>query len=112
MDETRPRTIEQLEEFLRAMPLVAFKAHGLGGKPDNPCYEHISGAIARFVYPQRNKRERGVVLACLRHTGGYGRVQLSRLVARWADNRVAQHRLVNRYRASVIAQVTKLLGKR
>jgi transposase InsO family protein len=99
MDDTRLRTTLQLEEFLRATPQVAFTAHGLGGAPDNQRYEHISRVLARFDYPQCNKRERGVVLAYLRHTSGYGRAQLARLVARWADNRVAQHPLVKRYRA-------------
>ena len=70
MDETRLRTIEQLEEFLRATPEVAFTAHGLGGTAGNQRYEHISRVLARFDYPQRNKRERGVVLAYLRHTSG------------------------------------------
>ena len=35
MDETRLRTIEQLEEFLRATPEVAFTAHDAGGAADN-----------------------------------------------------------------------------
>ena len=99
MDETRLRTIEQLEEFLRATPQVVFAAHGPGGAADNQRYEHISGVLARFDYPRHKKRERGVVLAYLRRTSGYGRAQLARLVARWADNRVAQHPLVKRYSA-------------
>ena len=99
MDETRLHMIEQLEEFLSATPQVAFTAHGLGGAADDQRCEHISRVLARFDYPQRKKRERGVVLAYLRRTTGYGRAQLARLVARWSDNRVAQHPLVKRYRA-------------
>ena len=99
MDEMRLRTIEQLKEFLSATPDVVFTAHGPGGAGDNQRYEHISRVLARFDYPQCNKRDRGVVLAYLRHTSGYGRAQLSRLVSRWADNRVAQHPLVKQYRA-------------
>ena len=99
MDETRLRTTQQLEEFLRATPQVAFTAHGLAGAGDNQRYEHISRVLARFDYPQRKKRERGVVLAYLRHTSGYSRAQLNRLVARWACNRLAQHPLRKRYRA-------------
>ena len=99
MDETRLRTIEQLEEFLKATPEVAFTAPGVGVAPDIQRYQHISRVLARFDYPQRDKRERGVVLAYLRRTSGYGRAQLTRLVARWAANRVAQHPLVKRYRA-------------
>jgi transposase InsO family protein len=101
MDETRLRTIEQLEEFLRATPEVAFAAHGLGSAAGNQRYEHISRVLTRFDYPQRSKRERGVVLAYLRHTSGYGRAQINRLVARWADNRVAQQPLLKRYRTPV-----------
>jgi len=99
MDETRLRTIEQLQQFLSATPEVAFKAHGLGNAADNQRYEHISRVLARFDYPQRNKHERGVVLAYLRRTSGYGRAQLTRLVARWAVNRVAQDPLRKRYHA-------------
>ncbi len=99
MDETRLRTIEQLQEFLRATPEVAFTAPPAGSAADDQRYEHISRVLARFDYPQRNKRERGVVLAYLRRTSGYSRAQLNRLVARWAVNRVAQTPLLKRYRA-------------
>ena len=99
MDETRLRTTLQLEEFLRATPQVAFTAHGLAGAGENQRYEHIGRVLARFDYPQRKMRERGVVLAYLRRTSGYGRAQLNRLVARWACNRAAQHPLLKRYRA-------------
>jgi len=99
MDETRLRTIEQLQQFLSATPEVAFKAPPAGSAADNQRYEHISRVLTRFDYPQRNKRERGVVLAYLRRTSGYGRAQLTRLVARWEVNRVAQDPLRKRYRA-------------
>jgi transposase InsO family protein len=99
MDETRLRTIEQLEEFLKATPGVTFRAAGASIATDNQRYEHISRVLARFDYPQRGKRERGVVLAYLRRTSGYGRAQLTRLVARWTGNRLAQHPLVKQYRA-------------
>jgi len=55
--------------------------------------------LTRFDYPQRNKRECGVVLAYLRRTSGYSRAHLTRLVKRWAGNRLAQQPLVKRYRA-------------
>lgn len=102
MDETRLRTIEQLQQFLSATPEVAFTVPEVGSAADNQRYEHISRVLARFDYPQRNKHERGVVLAYLRRTTGYGRAQLTRLVARWAVNRVAQHPLVKRYRAPAV----------
>ena len=99
MDETRLRKIEQLQQILSATPVVTFKAPPAGSAADHQRYEHISRVLIRFDYPQRNKRERGVVLAYLRHTSGYGRAQLTRLVARWEVNRVAQHPLRKRYRA-------------
>ena len=43
--------------------------------------------------------ERGVVLAYLRRTSGYSRPQITRLVARWNDNRLAAVPLTKRYRA-------------
>ena len=99
MDETRRRTLEQLVEFLDATPEVVFAVPGAGRAAENQRYEHISHVLTRFDYPRRNKHERGVVLAYLRRTSGYGRAQVNRLVARWAENRVAQHPLLKRYRA-------------
>lgn len=101
MDETRLRTIEQLEAFLAATPQVAFTAHGAGADAgdDNQRYEHIARVLTRFSYAQRSKSDRGVVLAYLRHTSGYARAQVTRLVARWSANRATQHPLVKRYRA-------------
>ena len=58
MDEFRLRTIEQIEQFLSASTLVVFSRHG----DDSERYEHITRVLKRFDYPQRNKRERGVLL--------------------------------------------------
>ena len=98
MDETRLRTIEQLQEFLSATPQVAFTAPPKGSAADNQLYQHISRVLTRFDYPHRGKRDRGVVLAYLRRTTGYSRAQLTRLVARWAIGRVAQEPLRKQYR--------------
>ena len=99
MDETRLRRIEQLTEFLRATPEVVFSAHGENEDGDKQRYEHLSRVLKRFDYPRRNRRESGVVLAYLRRTSGYSRAQVTRLVARWTENRLAQHPLAKRYRA-------------
>ena len=74
-DETRLRTIEQLEEFLSACGPVAFTA----AADDGDRHAHISRVLLRFDHPGRNKRERGVVLRYLQHTSGYGRAQGNRL---------------------------------
>ena len=97
MDESRLRTIEQIEQFLGASTLVEFSKHG----DDVERYAHISRVLQRFGYLQRNKRERGVLLRYLRHTSGYSRQQVTRLVAQWGKNRLAPVPLVKRYRAPV-----------
>ena len=93
MDESRLRTIEQIEQFLSASALVAFSP------PAGDCerYGHISRVLKRFDYPQRNKRERGVLLRHLRHTSGYSRPQITRLVAQWRKRRLAAVPLAKRY---------------
>jgi transposase InsO family protein len=108
MDETKLRTIAQLQEFLDATPEVSFT--GTGGDGDTPRYEHISRVLRRFDYPQRGKAERGVVLAYLRRTSGYSRPQITRLVARWQENRLATAPLAKRYRTPAAPFVRKYTG--
>ena len=93
MDESKLSTIEQIEAFLGASGQVAFTAH----EGDTERYAHISRVLRRFDYPRRNKRERGVLLAYLRHTSGYSRSQLTRLVRQWEGNRLAPAPLAKRY---------------
>ena len=107
MDESRLRTIEQLKGFLDATPLVAFAASGTRADADRQRYDHICRVLKRFDYPQCDKRDRGVILRYLRHTTGYGRAQMTRLVTRWRANRLARHPLVKRYRAPVAAFARK-----
>jgi transposase InsO family protein len=95
MNESKLCTIEQIEQFLRASTLVEFSAHG----GDAERYAHISRVLKRFDYPQRNKRERGVLLEYLRHTSGYSRPQVTRLVAQWRANRLAALPLAKRHHA-------------
>ena len=103
MDESRLRTIEQIEQFLSASTLVAFSKHAA----DSERYEHITRVLKRFDYPRRNKRERGVLLRYLRHTSGYSRPQVTRLVAQWAKNRLATVPLAKRYCAPSAAFARK-----
>ena len=67
MDESRLTTIPQVEDFLSASASIDFKP----GAGDFERYAHISTVLKRFDYPRRNKRERGVLPAYLRHTSGY-----------------------------------------
>jgi hypothetical protein len=105
MDETKLRTIAQLQEFLAATPEVSF-TDALGGG-DTQRYEHISRVLHRFGYRQCSKVERGVVLAYLRRTSGYSRTQITRLVARWDENRLAPVPLAKRYGAPAAPFVRK-----
>ena len=77
MDESRLCMIEQIEQFLSASALVAFSP------PAGDCerYGHISGVLLRY----------------LRHTSGYSRPQVTRLVAQWGKNRLATAPLAKRY---------------
>ena len=97
MNETKLRTIAQLQDFLKATPEVSFS--GIGTKDDVERYAHTSLVLNRFDYPHRKKCERGVVLAYLQRTSGYSRAQIKRLVARWHENRLAEVPLAKRYRA-------------
>jgi len=95
MSEVKLDTISKIEEFLRGSAEVEFTPDGC----DTERYAHISRVLQRFDYPRCNKRERGVLSAYLRHTSGYSRAQLTRLVARWHTNRLAPTPLVKRYAA-------------
>ncbi len=95
MNEARLTTIEQIEQFLAGSDGVEFSTAG----DDAERYGHISRVLARFDYPRRNRRERGVLRRYLQHTSGYSRAQVTRLVARWQGNRLAEAPLAKRYRA-------------
>lgn len=94
MNESKLRTIEQIEQFLLASSQVEFTKFG----DDDTRYEHISRVLKRFDYPRRTKRERGLLLHYLRHTSNYSRAQITRLVAQWITNRLAALPLIKRYK--------------
>ena len=108
MNESLLRTIAQLQEFLKATPDVVFSAHDRDGGSER--YAHLSRVLARFDYPRRNKIERGIVRAYLARTSGFSRAQLTRLVARWAKNRLSALPLAKRYRAPVEPFARKYTG--
>ena len=93
MNEERLDTILKIEQFLGASAPIEFSASG----DDSERYGHISRVLKRFDYPQRGKRERGVLLRYLERTSGYSRAQITRLVTRWQRNRLAEVPLVKRY---------------
>jgi transposase InsO family protein len=91
MDETRLQTISQLQVFLGGTVEVRFRV------PDNDeaRYAHIVSVAQRFGYARLNRPDKGVVLGYLIATCGYGRAQLTRLLARVLDGQS----LYKRYRA-------------
>ncbi|MFY9329335.1 MAG: hypothetical protein WAO76_15165 [Georgfuchsia sp.] len=98
MNETRLCTIEQIEQFLSGSAQIEFSKSG----DDTQRYAHISRVLKRFDYPRCNKRDRGVLLKYLRHTSGYSRAQVTRLISQWCGNRLASIPLVKRYRAPTV----------
>jgi transposase InsO family protein len=95
MDESRLNTIGQIKEFLKASSQIAFSAHG----NDVQRYAHISRVLKRFDYPRLSKSDKGVLRTYLCHTSGYSRAQITRLIAQWHNNRLADVPLVKRYSA-------------
>jgi hypothetical protein len=93
MNEERLGTIEQIEAFLDGSAVVEFLVAG----DDSERYGHISRVLKRFDYPQRSKREKGILHRYLEHTSGYSRAQVTRLIVRWQTNRLAAVPLVKRY---------------
>jgi transposase InsO family protein len=100
MNESRLRTIEQLQEFVEATPQVQFSAHG--GDGDSQRYQHISAVLRRFDYSGCSKADRGVVRAYLVRTTGYSRAQLTRLLSRWGKNRLSAVPLAKCNRSPVV----------
>ena len=95
MDETKRCSIAQLSEFLAGTLEVDFT--GIDGS-DAQRYAHISRVLKRLGYPQLGKGDRGVVLTYLRRTSGLRPPQITRLVGRWIDNRLAATALNKRSR--------------
>lgn len=109
MDESKLRTIAQIEEFLKATQEVNFS--GVGGMADDDRYAHISRVLKRFDYPHRKRKERGVLLAYLQRTTCYSRAQIKRLIARWRENRLAGVPLSKRYRAPAAPFARKYMAR-
>jgi transposase InsO family protein len=103
MNETRLRTIEQVQQFLAGSEEIEFSAAG----GDEERYGHISRVLKRFDYPRLGRVDKGVILAYLRRTSGYSRPQLTRLIARWDENHLAAVPLAKRYSAPVCAFARK-----
>ena len=106
MNESRLRTIAQVEEFLSACALIEFSP----AAGEDRRYEHIGAVLKRFDYPQRNKRERGVLRRYLERISGYSLAQIGRLISRWQGNCLATLPLAKRYAAPAAPFARKYTG--
>ena len=70
---------------------------------------HISRVLKRFTYSKASKAHRGVLLRYLQRTSDYRRAQVTRLVARWQQNRLAKGPLMKRHRPLSIPFKRKFL---
>ncbi len=98
MNEAQLRTIEQIEAFLAGSAPVEFTVAG----DSEERYAFISRTLSRIDYPRRSKGDRGVLKRYLAHVSGYSRAQITRLIARWHTNRLAESPLRTRYRAPAV----------
>lgn len=116
MDETRLQTISQLQAFLAATVEVSFRVPDT----DEARYAQIVSVAQRFGYARLNRPDKGVVLRYLIATCGYGRAQLTRLLARVLDGqslhkryRAPAHAFARRYTpadALLLAEVDRAHG--
>ncbi len=76
MDETRIRTLEEVEQFLSGMGQVCPVLQG--GKDD--AYAWIERTLFRFHYLRINKNSKGIVRRYIMQLSGYSRQQITRLI--------------------------------
>ena len=95
MDETRLKTVLQLQAFLAGTLEVTFTIP----ESDDQRYTHIVCVVRRFGYTRLKRPDKSVVLRYLQRTSGYSRAQITRLLARV----LADHTLKKRYRAPIHA---------
>ena len=91
MNETRLHTVAHLRAFIQGTLEVVFQPRSL----DTERYGFIASVLKRLAYRRLGRADKGVVLRYLKHTTGYSRQQLTRLVRRGRDGAT----LEKRYRA-------------
>jgi len=89
MNETKLTTIGQIREFLAGTADI----HWTPEADDKARYAFICNVLSRFNYPRLKRSDKGMIRAYLRHTSGYSRAQLARLIRQYLD----YGRLVQRY---------------
>ena len=79
MQEERLDSIERLEQFLEGTAGICPRVPG--GEAERQA--HVRRVLARFNYAGLSRRDKGVVVRYLRHTSGYSRQHLVRLIGRF-----------------------------
>ncbi|MEO8817510.1 MAG: hypothetical protein ABI393_04565 [Paralcaligenes sp.] len=79
MQEERLDSIERLEQFLEGTAGVLPRV--LGGEAERQA--HVRQVLTRLNYAGLSRGHKGVVVRYLRHTSGYSRQHLVRLIGRF-----------------------------
>lgn len=79
MNDSKLRNIAQVREFLAGTRDIGFTPSGMA---DDERYIFISRTLIRFGYAHLGKADKGVIRRYLEHCTGYGRAQITRLIAR------------------------------
>ena len=93
MNDAKLKTLAQVKVFLDGSTEVDFRSAG----DDLARYAHVAAVLGRLGYARLRRADKGLVLRYLRHTTGYSRQQLARLVER----ALTGVPLVKRYRGPV-----------
>jgi transposase InsO family protein len=89
MNETKLTTIGQIREFLAGTADISWTPED----DDKARYAFIRNVLSRFDYPRLKRPDKGLIRVYLRHTSGYSRAQLARLIRQYLDS----GRMVQRY---------------
>lgn len=79
MNDSKLRSVAQIKAFLAGTREVGFSVQALG---DDARYDFVFCAIKRLRYAALGKKDKGVVRQYVMHCTGYGRAQITRLIAR------------------------------
>lgn len=81
-------TLEQVEAFLNGTQAVAFAV--ASSKPER--YQWVQKMLVKWHYPQRPRKDKGLLLKLLRRVSGYSPAQLKRLVKQQRETGTVVHR--------------------
>ena len=89
MNESKLKTLEQIQEFLTGTANVVFSIP----TDESTLRAFVASVLRRFGYFRRRKGQRGVLFAYIRRLSGYSRQHLSRLIVQYRDTKSLKPRL-------------------